>query len=41
MSMREMQIEADDWITPLKVGYYKPLEILAQMMEEVENYPEN
>ena len=35
MSMREMQIETDEWIAPLKVGYYKPLEILAQMVEEV------
>jgi len=33
--MREMQKETDEWINQLKVGYYKPLEILAQMMEEV------
>ena len=35
MSIKDMQIEADEWISQLKVGYYKPLEILAQMVEEV------
>ncbi len=35
MSIIDMQKEADEWIGQLKVGYYKPLEILAQMMEEV------
>jgi len=33
--MKDMQKETDEWISQLKVGYYKPLEILAQMIEEV------
>lgn len=33
--MKDIQKNADEWISQLKVGYYKPLEILAQMMEEV------
>jgi len=35
MSIIDMQKEADEWISQLKVGYYKPLEILAQIVEEV------
>lgn len=35
MSMRDIQRDADEWVSQFKVGYYKPLEILAQMVEEV------
>jgi len=33
--MKDMQYEVDEWVNNLKVGYYKPLEMLAQMVEEV------
>ncbi len=33
--MKDIQRETDEWINQLKVGYYKPLEILTQMIEEV------
>ncbi len=35
MSLKEIQNQVDEWISKLKIGYYKPLEILAQMVEEV------
>jgi len=30
MSLKEIQNQVDEWISKLKIGYYKPLEILAQ-----------
>ena len=33
--MKYIQRETEEWINQFKVGYYKPLEILAQMVEEV------
>lgn len=35
MALREIQKEVDDWISQFKMGYFKPLEILARMIEEV------
>lgn len=33
--MGNLQKRVDDWINQLKVGYFKPHEILARLMEEV------
>ena len=35
MSMKKYQKEVDDWISQYKLGYFKPLEILARLTEEV------
>jgi len=35
MALREIQKEVDDWIGQYKLGYFKPLEILARLIEEV------
>jgi NTP pyrophosphatase (non-canonical NTP hydrolase) len=35
MSLRKIQKEVDDWISQYKLGYFKPLEILARLTEEV------
>lgn len=33
--MKNIQKQVDDWITQYKIGYFKPLEILARLTEEV------
>lgn len=33
--MKETQKTVDTWISRYKIGYFKPLEILARLMEEV------
>jgi NTP pyrophosphatase (non-canonical NTP hydrolase) len=33
--MKKIQKEVDDWVSRLKIGYFKPLEILARLTEEV------
>ena len=33
--MKKIQKQVDDWITQYKIGYFKPLEILARITEEV------
>jgi len=33
--MKKYQKEVDDWISQYKLGYFKPLEILARLTEEV------
>ncbi|MBX4210377.1 nucleotide pyrophosphohydrolase [Candidatus Parcubacteria bacterium] len=33
--MENLQKQVDDWVTQYKIGYFKPLEILARMTEEV------
>jgi len=33
--VKRLQKEVDDWISNLKVGYFKPHEILARLIEEV------
>jgi len=35
MSLKKNQKEVDNWIGQYKVGYFKPLEILARLTEEV------
>ena len=35
MSLKENQREVDEFISQLKVGYFKPLEILTRLTEEV------
>ena len=35
MSLKKNQKEVDNWISQYKVGYFKPLEILAGLTEEV------
>lgn len=35
MSLKKVQIEVDEWVSQWKVGYFKPHEILARLMEEV------
>jgi len=34
MALKELQKEVDDWIQQYKLGYFKPHEILARLMEE-------
>jgi NTP pyrophosphatase (non-canonical NTP hydrolase) len=34
MKLKGIQKEVDNWIKQYKVGYFKPLEILARLMEE-------
>ena len=33
--MKQLQKEVDKWVTQYKIGYFKPLEILARLTEEV------
>ena len=33
--MRKIQKQIDEWVTLHKIGYWKPLEILARLTEEV------
>lgn len=33
--MEKLQKQVDDWVTQFKIGYFKPHEILARLMEEV------
>ena len=33
--MKKIQKQVDDWVKQLKIGYFKPLEILARLTEEV------
>ncbi|MCC7004522.1 nucleotide pyrophosphohydrolase [Candidatus Nomurabacteria bacterium] len=33
--MKKIQKEVDDWVQQYKLGYFKPLEILARLTEEV------
>jgi len=35
MAFKEAQKEVNDWVKKLKIGYFKPLEILARLAEEV------
>ncbi|MBI4441245.1 nucleotide pyrophosphohydrolase [Candidatus Woesearchaeota archaeon] len=34
MSLKDVQKEVDNWINQYKLGYFKPLEILARLTEE-------
>ncbi len=34
MGLKEIQDEVDEWVSLLKVGYWKPHEILARLTEE-------
>ena len=33
--MKDIQKQVDDWVAQYKIGYFKPLEILARLTEEV------
>jgi NTP pyrophosphatase (non-canonical NTP hydrolase) len=33
--MKDYQKQVDDWVSQFKIGYFKPLEILARLTEEV------
>lgn len=33
--MKKIQKQVDDWVKQYKIGYFKPLEILARLTEEV------
>ena len=33
--MKKIQKQVDEWVKQLKIGYFKPLEILARLTEEV------
>lgn len=35
MGFKQPQKEVNDWISQYKIGYFKPLEILARLTEEV------
>ena len=35
MSLKQKQKDVDEWISQYKLGYFKPLEILARLTEEV------
>jgi len=35
MALKKIQKEVDDWISQYKVGYFKPFENLARLIEEV------
>ena len=35
MSLKDLQIETDEWVSQYKVGYYPPLAIMAQATEEL------
>ena len=32
--MKEVQKQVDEWVQKFKIGYFKPLEIMARLMEE-------
>lgn len=32
--MKEVQKQVDEWVQRFKIGYFKPLEIMARLMEE-------
>jgi len=34
MTLKDVQKDVDDWVKQFKVEYFKPLEIIAAMMEE-------
>lgn len=34
MSLKDIQKEIDDWVSQYKIGYWKPHEIMARLMEE-------
>lgn len=34
MSLKDIQKEVDGWVNQYKIGYWKPLEILARLTEE-------
>ncbi len=34
MSLKEVQLEVDEWVSQYKIGYFKPHEILVRLMEE-------
>ncbi len=34
MPLKEVQKQVDDWVIQYKIGYWKPHEILARLMEE-------
>jgi NTP pyrophosphatase (non-canonical NTP hydrolase) len=33
--MKDVQKQVDDWVNQYKIGYFKPLEIIARLAEEV------
>jgi len=33
--MKKFQKQVDDWVTQYEIGYFKPLEVLARLTEEV------
>ncbi|OGM09823.1 nucleotide pyrophosphohydrolase [Candidatus Woesebacteria bacterium RBG_16_36_11] len=33
--MKKLQKQVDEWMSQLKIGYWKPFEMLARLMEEV------
>ncbi|OGM08949.1 nucleotide pyrophosphohydrolase [Candidatus Woesebacteria bacterium RBG_13_36_22] len=33
--MRDLQKQVNDWVSQYSIGYWRPLEILARLMEEV------
>jgi len=35
MALKKIQKEVDAWVKKFKIGYFKPLEILARLAEEV------
>jgi NTP pyrophosphatase (non-canonical NTP hydrolase) len=35
MALKSVQKQVDDWVSQYKLGYFKPLEILARLTEEV------
>lgn len=35
MSLKQSQQQVDEWVKQYKIGYFKPHEILARLMEEV------
>jgi len=35
MSLKIIQKQVDSWINQHKIGYFKPLEIMTRLMEEV------
>ncbi len=35
MSLAKLQKNVDSWISQYKIGYFKPLEIITRLMEEV------
>lgn len=35
MSLKKIQKQVDDWVNQYKIGYFKPLEIITRLMEEV------